>query len=466
MASRCSILAAAVASFVAVVTAAACSSSRSPSPSQATDETFASKIEPLVREKCQTCHREGGIAPFSLVTYEQVRDVAPIARDKVARREMPPWGTFDDPSCDVQHGFKGDLSLTQEQIDMFVRWVDRGMPRGAPTGQSPMSPQIPTASAIEPLGLAGKTNTFEVGEDHIVEAGAEDDIRCFPVDTGLADDAWVAESIVVPADPKVVHHALVYLDPDHEGVRKSGNEKSYSCFGGSELTNPTLLLAWSPGGTSTSYGENAALRIPKGAHLVVQVHYHPLATATTGRTSVEVRTIPQKPEHVAMFALLGNSESATDRSSKLLPGPDDPKDGPEFLIPSNAKNHVETMDIRVPIGADGAHVTAVGAHMHWAGVGMRVEVERRRGDEKNECLLNTKYDFAWQRTYAYDTPFELAPRLHAGDTIRITCTYDNTKDNRYIVRAMSEQRRSTPAPIRLGGTSADEMCQAILVLVQ
>ena len=466
MARRCSTLTAIVAAFAAAVTAAACSASRPPSPDGAAEETFASKIEPLVQEKCQTCHREGGIAPFPLVTYEQVRDVAPVARDKVARREMPPWGTFDDPSCDVQHGFKGDLSLTQEQIDMFVRWVDRGMPRGEPARRNPDAPIA--RAAFEPLGLPGKTNTFDVAVDHVVEAGSEDDIRCFPVDPGFTDDAWIAESIVVPGDPKVVHHALVYLDPDHEGVRKAGDEKSYSCFGGSELTNPTLLLAWSPGGTSTSYGENAALRIPKGAHLVVQVHYHPLATSTTGRTSVEVRSIPRRPEHVARFTLLGNSESATDRSSKLLPGPDDPETGPEFLIPSNARGHVETMEVVVPMGADGARVTAVGAHMHWAGAGMKVELERRapEGSAKNECLLSTKYDFAWQRTYAYDTPFDRAPVLHAGDRIRIECTYDNTKDNRYIVRAMSEQRRSTPAPIRLGGTSADEMCQAILVLVE
>ncbi len=100
---------------------------------------------------------------------------------------------------------------------------------------------------------------------------------------------------------------------------------------------------------------------------------------------------------------------------------------------------------------------------------MKVELERRtarEGEAEKECLLNTKYDFAWQRTYAYDSPIDRVPSLRGGDKLHIACTYDNTADNRYIVRAMSEQRRSTPAPIRLGGTSADEMCQAILVLVE
>ncbi len=464
MAGRCTIRKAAIALSSIVAGVAACSSSHSrDGSSTARDETFAGAIEPLVQEKCQTCHREGGIAPFSLVTYEQLQQIGPAAKDKVARREMPPWGAFDQPDCDVLRPFKDDLSLTQEQIDMFGRWVDRGMPRGDVSRHNPPKTTFP------PTGLPEKTGTIDVAADHVVGGGAEDEIRCFPVDPGFADEAWIAESIVVPADPKVVHHALVYLDPDHEGVKRAGSEKSYSCFGGPEVSTPTLLLAWSPGGAPTSYGENAAVRIPKGAHLVVQVHYHPLAQPTTGRMNVEVKALPQKPEHVAQFVLIGNAESGKDRVTKLLPGPDDPPSGPEFLIPSNAKDHVEAMEVIMPVSVANARLTAVGAHMHWAGVGMKIEVQRRntRDDEPaNECLLATKYDFAWQRTYSYDAPIDRAPPIRAGDKVRITCTYDNTPDNRYILRAMNEQRRSTPAEIRLGATSADEMCQAILVLVE
>lgn len=460
MAQRCNILAN-VAAACAVV--AACSSSSDSRTSEtAAGETYATKIAQLVQDKCQTCHRDGGVAPFPLVTYEQLKDVGVLAKDSVTRREMPPWGAFADASCRVQHSFKGDLSLTQDQIDMFARWVDRGMPRGE------VSTRSPARTAFEPMGLRDKTLTLEAADGHEVAAG-DDDIRCFAVDPGFAEDVWIAESIVVPADPKVVHHALVYIDPDHEGVRRAGSEKSYSCFGGVELANPTLLLAWSPGGTSTSYGENTALRIPKGAHLVVQVHYHPLATPTTGRVSVEVKEVPGPPEHVATFVLVGNADSANNRLNKLLPGPNDPEGRPEFLIPSNAKNHIEKMDVIIPMGITQARVSAIGAHMHWAGVGMKVELERRtarEGEAEKECLLNTKYDFAWQRTYAYDSPIDRVPSLRGGDKLHIACTYDNTADNRYIVRAMSEQRRSTPAPIRLGGTSADEMCQAILVLVE
>ena len=37
------------------------------------DLTFTRDIAPILQRSCQTCHREGGVAPMSLVTYQQVR---------------------------------------------------------------------------------------------------------------------------------------------------------------------------------------------------------------------------------------------------------------------------------------------------------------------------------------------------------------------------------------------------------
>jgi hypothetical protein len=462
MAKRSSIVAALVAALVAVAIATSCSSSsKRPPPS---DVTFVKDIEPIVRDKCETCHREGGIAPFALNSYEQVSQLGAAAKEKVARREMPPWGAFDDDACTVERKFKDNLSLTQDQVDTFVRWVDQGMARGDPAQAAPAA-----ASTYAPVGLQNKTVSYEVASSYAVPAGANDDFRCFVIDPGLEEDAWVAESIVVPGDPKVVHHALVYIDQEREGIVKSNGTDSYPCFGGPDLKQLSLVLAWSPGGVSTSYGENAALRIPKGSHLVMQVHYHPLATQTTGRMNIELRTLPERPERVAGFVLLGNAESPDTGFVRLLPGPNDPPGGPVFLIPSNAKNHVESMELVIPDDVREARVSTVGAHMHWAGVGMRLQVHRKAplpGEQTSECLLNvTKYDFNWQRTYAYDSPLTKLPALRAGDKVRISCIYDNTKDNPHVARLMKEQRRTKPADIRLGSDSLDEMCQAMIVLL-
>jgi hypothetical protein len=470
MAKPSNVLAMIAASLIAAVAAivtAACSSEKGPPPLVPTGLTFTTDIEPLVQQKCQSCHREGGIAPFPLVTYEQVKDLGAIAKEKIVQRQMPPWGAFDTEACTVNHRFKSDLSLTQEQIDKFAQWVDGGMPRGdAP----PDTTRPATATTSSSAGLRDKTHTFEVAKPYEIPALGNDEFRCFPVDPGFQEDAWVTESMVVPGDPKVVHHALLYIDAEHEGASKvKPGEVGYPCFGGPELKQLQLVLAWSPGGVPTAYGENAALRVPKGAHLVLQVHYHPIDTRTTGQLAIELKNQLEPPARIAGFVLLGNAESGVDGLVKLLPGPSDPAEGVAFLIPSNAKAHTESMELTIPDDIEETKISAVGAHMHWAGVGMTLEVLRKRtvaSEPANECLLSApKYDFNWQRTYAYDDPIAFLPIIRGGDKLRITCTFDNTKDNPNIARLMKEQRLTEPAPIRLGPESRDEMCQAMIVFV-
>ena len=202
--------------------------------------TFAQAIEPLVQEKCQSCHREGGIAPFPLVTYEDVKGMGEVSKDKVQRREMPPWGAFDDPSCKMEHAFRDDLRLSDEQVDTFVRWVEKGMPLGDPAKRPP------PRTTFGATGLVDKTASYQLPARYSVVPG-KDDIRCFPIDPGFAEDTWVGGSNVVPGDPRVVHHVIVYVDPKRQGVEKAAGAGSYPCFGGPDVEEPSLLLAWAPG---------------------------------------------------------------------------------------------------------------------------------------------------------------------------------------------------------------------------
>src|SRR5947207_12284793 len=89
--------------------------------------TFTKDVAPILQDKCQACHREGYIAPMSLVTYEETRPFARSIKTRVAARQMPPWHI--DKTVGIQH-FKNDRSLSSEQIDTIVRWVDAGAPKG------------------------------------------------------------------------------------------------------------------------------------------------------------------------------------------------------------------------------------------------------------------------------------------------------------------------------------------------
>jgi len=430
--------------------------------------TFAGTIEAIIQEKCQRCHSVGGIAPFPLVSYEDIHDIAALARAKVVSKEMPPWGAFDDDACKMQHKLKDDLRLTEDQLAKLVGWLDNGMPRGDDALR-------PAAKHYAPVGLEGKTHTLTMPTPYeVAENSGKDEIRCFPIDPGFATDTWVGGTNVVPGSSQVVHHVIVYTDPKGEGAAKAAGATSYPCFGGPNVSDPSLLLAWAPGVPPTTYGEDTGLKIPAGSKLVLQIHYHPTSATVPDQTKFELKVIEGKPSYVAQVVLLGNAED--DKGAiKLLAGANDPATGPAFVIPANVSDHKESMEVVLPETIQGfplptLSIAAVGTHMHWAGVDMKVEIERKNPTPEQpakECLVGTpKYDFNWQRGYSYDEPAEKLPTAAAGDLLRFTCKYDNTMGNKHVRKALAEQQKAAPTEIKLGEQTLDEMCLGVLVVTR
>src|SRR3984893_7407650 len=91
--------------------------------------TFTKDIAPIFQEKCEACHRPDSMAPMSLMTFADARPFARSIKTRVSDHQMPPW-QIDRP-VGIQK-FKNDRSLTDEQVDTIVRWVDAGAPQGDP----------------------------------------------------------------------------------------------------------------------------------------------------------------------------------------------------------------------------------------------------------------------------------------------------------------------------------------------
>ena len=92
-----------------------------------TPPTFTKDIAPIFQSKCEACHRPNNMAPMSLITYEDARPWARAIAQRVETRQMPPWHI--DKTIGIQQ-FKNDRSLTDEQIELIVRWVAAGAPKG------------------------------------------------------------------------------------------------------------------------------------------------------------------------------------------------------------------------------------------------------------------------------------------------------------------------------------------------
>jgi mono/diheme cytochrome c family protein len=152
--------------------------------------TFTKDIAPILQRSCQQCHNPDGGAPMSLTTYEEVR---PYARSIKARTGigpragvMPPW--FVEKNIGIQH-FKGDLSLSEEEIAKVAKWADSGAPRGNPADM----PTAKSAAATEDGWVLGKPDLIVRSAEVTVPAVAPDrwgSIGMVP--TGLTEDRWVS----------------------------------------------------------------------------------------------------------------------------------------------------------------------------------------------------------------------------------------------------------------------------------
>src|SRR2546427_8273626 len=121
---------------------------------------FTKDVAPIFYRSCVRCHRPDEIAPMSLLTYNDARPRARAIKERVVKREMPPW--FLDRTIGIQK-YKNDPSLSDEEIATIVKWVDAGAPQGNPTDMPP-APTFPSGNVwdIGAPDLVVKYPTFTV----------------------------------------------------------------------------------------------------------------------------------------------------------------------------------------------------------------------------------------------------------------------------------------------------------------
>ena len=109
-------------------------SAQSPAPARKAGEvTYSRDIAPILQRSCLTCHNPDGGAPMSLTTFEEVRPWARAIKTRTGMGPhagvMPPW--FIEKNIGIQH-YKGDPSLSTEEIEKIAFWADNGAPQGNP----------------------------------------------------------------------------------------------------------------------------------------------------------------------------------------------------------------------------------------------------------------------------------------------------------------------------------------------
>ena len=110
---------------VPVVEARGCLIGRVPKVDAHGEVTYTNQIARILQDRCVRCHREGEIAPFPLVDYDEVVGWSEMMREVIGEGRMPPW--FADP----KHGeFSNDARMSEDEKKLFNTWVDNGCPQG------------------------------------------------------------------------------------------------------------------------------------------------------------------------------------------------------------------------------------------------------------------------------------------------------------------------------------------------
>lgn len=379
--------------------------------------TFNKDIAPIIYKNCADCHHPQGPAPFSLLTYPDVRKRAEVIALVTRQRYMPPW------LPEAGYGeFIGERRLSNEQIRLVQRWVEQGMHEGNPADVPP----APEFHAGWQLGQPDLILTMP--RPYALRAGGPDVFRNFVFEVPVTTTRYVRALEILPANPRIVHHANLLVDRSHRARLLDAEDPDVG-FGGmdleieSERFEPAShFLFWKPGTPPSSDPADMAWRLDKDTDLVLNMHLQPTGKPEPVMASLGLYFTDQPPTRFPMLIQLEH-------------------DG-DLDIPPGAKNFLVTDEFKLPVDVQ---VLGVYPHAHY--LGKDIQGYALLPDGRKQWLICIKdWDQNWQAVYRYVNPL----RLPKGSTLHMRWTYDNSRDN---------VRNPNHPPKRVvgGNLSTDEM---------
>lgn len=396
------------------VGAVGCGEGASADPRPAAEPpTFARDVAPIVFEHCASCHRPEGPAPFSLLTYEEVKGRAARIARVAEERTMPPW--LPEPGYGE---FQGERVLAPEEIETIRRWVEAGAPEGDPA-RTPDPPLPESGWQLGPPDLV-----LEMPEPFTVPAGGGDIFRNFVLPVPIEETRYVRAADLRPGDTRAVHHAMMMLDRTATS-RMLDAEDERPGFDGmlhGEAEMPLgFLLGWTPGKAPAPEPHGLAWELEPGTDMVLQLHLRPTGREETVRARLGLYFAEEPPERRPFTLHL------VDMTIDIPPG---------------AASYEATDSYTLPVD-----VEALGIYPHAHYLGDRMELTAELPDGSARWLLRIEeWDFDWQDAYRYAEPVHL-PK---GTVLSMRFTYDNTADN-------PRNPNRPPARVRYGPESSDEM---------
>ena len=379
--------------------------------------SFNKEIAPIIFENCAHCHHPSGPAPFSLLTYAEVKKRAKQIAAVTSRRFMPPWLPESG-----SNRFAGERRLTVAQIRMIQQWVEQGTAEGV-ASDLPATPKF-----TEGWQLGQPDLVVRMPQPYKLAAEGDDVFRNFVIPVPVERTRYVRAVEILPGNKRIVHHANILIDPARS-FRRRDEVDGEAGFAGMDLATESErfepdshFLFWKPGTLPAVEPDDMAWRLDKGTDLILNMHMRPSGKPEIIEPTIGLYFTERPPSRFPMLLQLEH-----DGAIDIPPGKRD------FLISD---------DFTLPLDVD---VLGIYPHAHYLGKDLSGFATLPDGTRKS--LIRIKdWDLNWQAVYQYVKPVFL-PK---GTIVSMRYSYDNTVEN---VRNPNRP----PQRVVAGDRSSDEM---------
>lgn len=380
-------------------------------------QTWSGDVAQVFYNKCTQCHHTGGGGPFSLMTFQEASPMAAVIAQVVNDNYMPPW-----PPDNAYQQYLHTRSLSAVEKNIILNWIAINTPEGNPANTPP--PPIYSGSSI--LGTGDLTIQMPTYMSKATAFG--DDYACFAIPTNLTQNRIIKAVEVVPGNPDIVHHALVYYDPTSA---EASDTVGGNCASPSSA-NTKLITGFTPGATPMILPSVSPLKmgltIGAGSQIYLNMHYPEGSYGLFDSTKVIFHFYPPGTTGVRQITA---SPVIADYAFTLPP------------------NQITTLAEQYPGGNSGVpvdlSVISVFPHMHLLGKSIKSYATGSANDTIKFINI-PKWDFHWQDFYY----FTQLKHLPAGYTIKGEAVYDNTAQNPH-------NPNSPPQTVSIGLNTTDEM---------
>lgn len=341
--------------------------------------SYARQVVPVLERRCVGCHRDGGVAPWAMDSHQMVQGWAPMIRETLMTRRMPP-GQIDDYFLDR---FEDVHFITDEEKAILVSWIDQG---AALDGDLDPLTTLPEQESEWALGEPDLIVEFPPQE---IPASGVLGYKFVPVEIGLDRDRWVRAYEFDIGDKSVLHHVVAYTQDARQQRQNQSGGGSRTNFGG-----------YAPGREYVTFDEDTGILLEEDMRFVVQFHY-----TTVGKPVTDV---------TRLGLYFHDSPPALPLTRTAV------MDG-EFVIPPGAPDHMVVA--RAEIVSD-SYLYNIAPHMHYRGKRVKYRAEYPDGTSE-ELLSIPNFQHNWQMIYKLREP-KLLP---AGTVIVAEGAFDNSALN-------------------------------------